>query len=86
MDFLHLLLTFLVIAVCRYNYYLNYKHGNFFQLLKIFFIYCVLSFVSTTFSTQHQPLFAFPQSEASSKNKPDKTKSNKHQSHEGYNR
>ena len=60
-------------AACRYNYDLNYKHGNFFYLLK----------VVTTFSTQHQTLFVFLQSEASSDNKRDKTKSCKHQSHEG---
>ena len=29
-NFLHLLVTFLVIAVCRYNYNLNFKPGNFF--------------------------------------------------------
>ena len=28
---------FLVIGVCRYNYDLNYKHGNFSKLLKVVF-------------------------------------------------
>ena len=42
-----------------------------------------LSFVATTLSTQPQPLFVFMQSEACSNNKQDKTKSCKHQSHEG---
>ena len=46
-------------------------------------MYCILSFVSTSFSTQHQRLFVFLQSEAVSNNKRDKTKSCKHQSHEG---
>ena len=36
-SFLHLLVTFLVIEVWRYNYDLNYKHGNFFQLLMVVF-------------------------------------------------
>ena len=36
-DFLHFLVTFSVIVVCRYNYDLNYKHGSFFQLLKVIF-------------------------------------------------
>ena len=83
-NFLHLLVTFLVIAVCRYNYDLNYKHDNFFQLLIVVFnILYILSFVSTCFSTQPQPLLVFLQSEAGSNNKRDKTKSCKHQSHEG---
>ena len=43
--------------------------------MKVVFIYCILSFVSTTFSTQPQPLFVFLQSEAGSNNKRDKTKS-----------
>ena len=42
----------------------------------------MLSFVSTCFSTQPQPLFVFLQSSAGSNNKRDKTKSCKHQSHE----
>ena len=46
-------------------------------------MYSILSFVSTSFSTQPQPLFAFLQSEAGSNNKRGKTKSCKHQSHEG---
>ena len=37
----------------------------------------------TSFSTQPQPLLVFLQSEAGSNNKGDKTKSCKHQSHEG---
>ena len=36
-NFLHLFVTFLVIAVCRYNYDLNYKHDNFFLLVKVVF-------------------------------------------------
>ena len=44
---------------------------------------CILSLVSTTFSTQLQLLFVFLQSEAGSNNNRDKTKSCKHQSHEG---
>ena len=48
----------------------------------LFLIYCIQSFVSTTFSTQPQPLFVFLQSSAGSNNKQDKTKSCKHQSHE----
>ena len=44
---------------------------------------CILSFVSTSFSTQPQPLFVFLQSEAGSNNKRYKTKSLKHQGHEG---
>ena len=44
---------------------------------------CILSFVSTSFSTQPQPLFVFLQSEAGSNNKRYKTKSSKHQGHEG---
>ena len=42
----------------------------------------MLSFVSTSFSTQHQPLFVFLQSEAGSNNKRDKTKLCKYQSRE----
>ena len=68
-NFLHLLVTFLVIAVCRDNYDFCFK-------------YCILRFVSTTFSTQPQPVFVFLQSEAGSNNKRDKTKSCKHESHE----
>ena len=61
-NFLHLLVTFLVIAVCRYLH---------------------TSFVSTTFSTQPQTLLVFLQSQAGSNNQRDKTKSCKHESHEG---
>ena len=43
----------------------------------------MLTFVSTSFSTQLQPLFVFLQSETGSNNKQDKTKSCKHQSHKG---
>ena len=43
----------------------------------------MLSFALTSFSTQPQPLLVFLQSEAGSNNKRDKTKSCKHQSHEG---
>ena len=43
----------------------------------------MLSFVSTTSSTQPQALFVFLQSGAGSNNKRDKTKSSKYQSHEG---
>ena len=46
-------------------------------------MYCILSFVSTSFSTQPQPLFVFLQFGAGSNNKEDKIKSCKHQSHEG---
>ena len=42
----------------------------------------MLTFVSTSFSTQPQPLFVFFQSEAGSNNNREKTKSCKHQSHE----
>ena len=41
------------------------------------------SFVSTSFSRQPQTLYVFLQSETGSNNKRDKTKSCKHQSHEG---
>ena len=44
---------------------------------------CILSFVSITLSTQPLPLSVFLQSETSSNNKRDKTKSCKHQSHDG---
>ena len=50
---------------------------------RLFLIYCILSFVSTTFFTQTQPLFVFLQSGAGSNNKRDKTKSCKHQRQEG---
>ena len=43
----------------------------------------MLSFISTSFSTQPQPLFVSPQSETDSNNKRDKTKTRKHQSHKG---
>ena len=66
---LHLLVTSLVIAVCRDNYDFCFK-------------YCILGFASTTFSMQPQPVFVFLQSEAGSNNKRDKTKSCKHESHE----
>ena len=46
-------------------------------------MYYILSFVSTTFSWKPQPLFVFLQSELYSDNNRDKTKSCKHQSHEG---
>ena len=46
-------------------------------------MYCILSFVSISFSTQFQPLFVFLQYEAGSNNKRDKTKLYKHQSHGG---
>ena len=46
-------------------------------------IYCILSSVSTTLSTQPQPSFVFLQSETDSSNKWDKTRSCKHESHEG---
>ena len=46
-------------------------------------MYCILSFVSTSFPTQPQPLFVFLRSEAGSNDKWDKTKSCKYQSHEG---
>ena len=54
-----------------------------FNCRRLFLIYCILSFVSISFSTQPQPLVVFLQSEASSVNKRDKTKSCKHQSHGG---
>ena len=37
-------MTFLVMAGCWYNYDLNYKHGNFFSLLKV-----VLNILSGTY-------------------------------------
>ena len=43
----------------------------------------MLSFISTSFSTQPQPLFVSPQSETDSNNKRDKTKTRKHQSRKG---
>ena len=43
----------------------------------------MLCFVSTTLSTQPQPLLFYFQSKAGSNNKRDKIKSCKHQSHEG---
>ena len=46
-------------------------------------MYYILSFVSIFFSTQPQLPFVFLQYEAGSNNKRDKTKSCKHQSHEG---
>ena len=53
-------------------------------MLKVVFnILYTVSFVSTSFSMQPQPLFVFLQSEADSNNKRDKTKSCKDQSHEG---
>ena len=51
--------------------------------MKVVFNILYISFVSISFSTQPQPLFVFLQSEAGSNNKRDKTKSCKHQSHEG---
>ena len=33
-NLLRLLMTFVVIAVCRYNYNLKYRHNNLFLLLK----------------------------------------------------
>ena len=36
-NFLCLLVTFLVIVVCRYNYDLKYKQDNFILLLKVVF-------------------------------------------------
>ena len=68
-----------------YDYDVNYKHGNFFELLKVIFniptvyyVFCLNLFFYAT-----QPLFVFLQSEAGSNDKRDKTKSCKHQSHEG---
>ena len=75
-------MPFLVIAVSRYNYDLNSKHGNFFQSLKVE-SFNRLNSVSTPSSTQPQLLFVFVHSEAGSNSKRDKTKSYKHQSHEG---
>ena len=75
-------MTFLVLTVCRYNYDLNYEHGNFLEMLKVVFNMLYL-FVSTSFSTQPRPLFVFLQSEAGLNNKWDQTKSRKHQSDEG---
>ena len=49
----------------------------------MFLKYCIVSFASTSFSTQPQPLFVSLQFEAGWNNKRDKTKSCKHQSHEG---
>ena len=75
--------TFLVIAfVDSYNYDLNYKQGNFSQLLKVFLIYSILSFVSIMFSMQPQLLLTLVQFEADSNNMQGKTKSFK-QSHKG---
>ena len=51
--------------------------------MKVVFNILYNKFVSTSFSTQPQPLFVFLQSETGSNNKRDKTKSCKHQSHEG---
>ena len=53
-----------------------------FNCLRLFLIYCIRIFVSTSFSTQPQPLFVFLQSEAGLNNKRDKTKLCKNQSHE----
>ena len=54
------------------------------SLLKVVFdILLYTSFVSTTFSTQPQPWFVFLHSATDSNGKGDKTKSRKHQSHEG---
>ena len=52
---------------------------------RLFLIYCILNFVSTTFSMQPQPLFVFLQSVAGSGNKWDKTKSCKLKVTTGYN-
>ena len=49
----------------------------------MFLIYCILNFVSTSFSAQPQPLYVFVRFEAGSNNKREKTKSCKHQNHEG---
>ena len=46
-------------------------------------MYCILGFASTSISTQPQPLLVFLQSEAGSNNNRDKTKSSKHQNHQG---
>ena len=55
-----------------------------FLMLILHYVYiCSWLFALTTFSTQPQPWLDFLQSEAGSNNKRDKTKSSKHQSHEG---
>ena len=54
-----------------------------FNCWRLFLIYCILSFVSTFFSTQPQLLLVFLQSQAVLNNKQDKAKSCKHQSREG---
>ena len=58
---------FLVTGVCN--------TGISFSCWRLLLIYCMLRFISTTFSTQPQPLFVFLQYEAGSNNKRDKTKS-----------
>ena len=65
--------------ICSWLYDLNYKHDNFL----LFLIFCILSFVSTSFSMQPQPLIIFLQSEAGTNNKQGKNKSCKYQSHKG---
>ena len=62
---------------------LNYKHGNFLQLLKVVFNILYITFCLDHFSMQTQLLFVFLQSEAGSNNKQDKAKSCKHKNHEG---
>ena len=54
-----------------------------FNCRRLLLICCILSFASNSFPVQPEPLFVFLPSEAGSNNKRDKTKSSKHQSHEG---
>ena len=52
-NFMYLLLTFIVILLCKCNYDLKYKHGNFSLLLKVVFkilhnMFCLSFFFYTT--------------------------------------
>ena len=91
MNFLHLLVALLVIAVCRYNFDLNYKRDSFFLFLKVVFniLYTKLCLSLFSYATS---TFVFLQIEAGSdKNilelsnevllSETKNKSCKHQSH-----
>ena len=66
---------FLVIAVCTYNFDLNYKHGNFFQLLKVIFNILYTKFCLDFLFQAISTFFVLLQSEAGSTNKQGKTKS-----------
>ena len=68
-NFLCLLMMSIVIAVCRCNYNLKDKYDNFFLLLKVVFIYCIVRLVMASFSMQPHLVFVFHQFEVSSDKK-----------------